>query len=90
MPFYLCLWLLELGSIHDFFFFSLQNQKEAELNLQTTMEQLSLLQVEKQAAEESLASQLAATKEELLAAQATCGQLKKNLAVANDKLSKSR
>ena len=53
------------------------------------MEQLSVLQMEKQVAEESLANQLAATKEELMTAQVTCEQLRRELAIANDKMSKS-
>ena len=56
--------------------------------MQITMEQLSVLQEQKQEAEDSLANQLAATKEELMTARANCDRLKKELAIANDKLSK--
>lgn len=56
--------------------------------MQTTMEQLSVLQAQKLEAEESLASQLAATKEQLMTAKANCERLKKELAIANDRLGK--
>lgn len=59
------------------------------MNLLTTMDQLSALQVEKQVTEESLASQLAATKEELLTVKTTCEQLSKDLAIAQRKLCKN-
>ena len=55
--------------------------------MQITMEQLSVLQDQKQETEDSLASQLAATKEELISAKANCERLKKELANANDRLS---
>ena len=54
----------------------------------TTMQQLSMLQAQKQEAEDSLANQLAATKEELITAKTTCERLKKELAIANDRLGK--
>ena len=52
------------------------------------MEQLSVLQAQKLEAEESLAGQLVATKEELMTAKMNCERLKKELAIANDRLSK--
>lgn len=54
------------------------------------MEQLSALQLEKQAAEESLATQLAMAKEELMTEKAKFERLKRELDVAKDKLSKSK
>ena len=54
------------------------------------MEQLSNLQLEKQEVEETLASQLAATKEELMTERAKFERLKRQLEIANDKLSKSK
>lgn len=51
------------------------------------MEQLSLLQTEKQVTEENLATQLALTKEELMSVKADCDRLKQELSIANDKLS---
>lgn len=50
------------------------------------MEQLSVLQVEKQASEESLASQLALTKENLMTVTTNYELVKKELTAANDKL----
>ncbi len=45
-----------------------------------------MIQEQKQEAEDSLANQLAATKEELMTAKTTCERLKKELAIANDRL----
>ena len=53
------------------------------------MEQLSTLQLEKQNIEESLAGQLAANKEELITLRTNYDQLKRELAVATDKLGES-
>ena len=54
----------------------------------TTMQQLSVLQTQKQEAEDRLANELAATKEDLITAKTTCERLKKELAIANDRLGK--
>lgn len=53
------------------------------------MEQLSTLQLEKQNVEESLAGQLAANKEELITLRTNYDRLKRELAVATDKLGES-
>ena len=50
------------------------------------MEELSTLQFEKQSVEESLAGQLAATKEELITLRTGYEQMKRELAMATDKL----
>jgi hypothetical protein len=52
------------------------------------MEQLSVIQEQKQEAEDNLANQLTATKEELMTAKTTCERLGKELAIANDRLGK--
>lgn len=54
------------------------------------MEQLSNLQQQKQEVEDTLASQLAATKEELMTERAKFEKLKRQLEIANDKLSESK
>ena len=55
----------------------------------TTMQQLSVLQAQKQEAEDHLANELTATMEELKTAKTTCERLKKELAIANARLGKS-
>ena len=55
----------------------------------TTMQQLSVLQAQKQEAEDRLANELTATKEDLITAKTTYERLKKELAIANDRLGKS-
>ena len=50
------------------------------------MNRLTMVEQEKQVAEESLTTQLTLAREELMTAQNNCEQLKKELAISNDKL----
>ena len=54
------------------------------------MNRLTMVEQEKQVAEESLATQLTLAREELMTTQNNCEQLKKELAVSKDKLSELR